>query len=76
MKYTIPTLKLYLKSQPTPKLKYKGKMLTQEERSSVYEQRMEGMKIEYLAAVFEVSISTIVKVIKEYHVKSTSNIKK
>ena len=70
MKLTVPTLKTHLKSQPIPKLKYKGKVLTPEERRSVYEQRMEGMKIEYLAAVYGVANSTIIKVIKEYHVKS------
>jgi IS30 family transposase len=55
---------MYLKSQPIPKLKYKGKVLTLEEQRAIYEQRMEGMKIEYLATVFGVANSTIVKVIK------------
>jgi transposase len=39
-------------------------VLTPEERRAIYEQRMEGMKIEYLATVFGVATSTIINVIK------------
>lgn len=60
----IPTLKKYLKTLPRPKLKYKY-VLTEEQQMQVRELRLEGLKIEWLALEYGVSLTAIRRVIKD-----------
>lgn len=72
----IPTLKQYLRAQPPPKLKYKY-CLTPEQREEIKNLRMDGLKLEWIAMEYDVSITTIQRVINtEYKNGATIAIQK